>query len=145
MDLQQYKYRRNFPYNNTIQEDSDEMLSENKSSVTFNSMRAKARIDPKYFQNYPQQVKGGPKRKSLFSQQPEEYSPDDFDLKSENFVRNYSNKQDKEHIYIRNLNGEVSNFNKRSSEKYIKSHQIDNFRDKKVLFLILLISGQCPR
>ena len=131
MDLQQYKYRRNFPYNNTIQEDSDEMLSENKSSVTFNSMRARARMDPKYFQNH-HGMKEGPKRKSIFSHQPEEYSPDDFDLKSENFIRNYSNRQDHEHIDIRNLNGEVTSFNKRSSEKYIKSPQIHNFRNKKV-------------
>jgi hypothetical protein len=138
MDLQQYKYRRNFPYNNTIQEDSDEMLSENKSSVTFNSMRARAKMDPKYFQNQPQRIRVGPKRKSLFSEQPDEHSPDDFDLKSENFIRNYSNQHNKEHIYIRNLNGEVSSFNKRSSEKYIKNHnQIHNFRNKKVLNIFL--------
>lgn len=35
--MQQYKFKRNFPYNNTIKEDSAEHLSENKSANTFNS------------------------------------------------------------------------------------------------------------
>ena len=37
MNLQQYICRRNFPYNNTIKEDSDEHLSENRSVATFTS------------------------------------------------------------------------------------------------------------
>ena len=41
MNLQKYKYRRNFPYNNTIQEDSEENLSENRSTNTFTSLRNK--------------------------------------------------------------------------------------------------------
>ena len=39
MNLQQYKYRRNFPYNNTIYEESAEHCSENKSALTFRSKR----------------------------------------------------------------------------------------------------------
>lgn len=37
MNMQQYKYRRKFPYNDTINEESAENLSENKSTLTFTS------------------------------------------------------------------------------------------------------------
>ena len=134
MDLQQYKYRRNFPYNDTIKEDSDEMLSENKSSVTFNSALPKPKIDQKYFQNKTRERQGRSKRQSTYSHQSSsENSPDNFDLKSENIIRNFSNQVNKEHIHIRNLHHEVNSFNKQSSEKYIKHvGQIEDFRVKKV-------------
>jgi hypothetical protein len=45
LNLQQYKYRRNFPYNDTIKEDSAENLSDNKSSNTFSSMKPKRLIN----------------------------------------------------------------------------------------------------
>lgn len=35
--MQQYKFKRNFPFNNTIKEESAEHLSENRSVNTFNS------------------------------------------------------------------------------------------------------------
>ena len=111
------------------------MLSENKSSVTFNSMRPKVKMEHGYFQN-ANQMKDFMKRKSVFSnQQLDDQSPDDeFDMKSENLMRNYSNQQNSEEIYIRNLKGqEITNFNKQSSEKYIKSGPaIENYRMKKV-------------
>lgn len=40
-DLEQYEYRRHFPFNNTIREDTAENLSENQSTITLNSLRAK--------------------------------------------------------------------------------------------------------
>jgi hypothetical protein len=135
MDIQQYKYRRNFPYNNTIKEESAEMLSENKSSVTFTSALVRGKQEHGNFQNV---FNGGQfmKRKSVFSNQLYDgNSPDEeFDMKSENFVRNYSNQQGNQKIYIQNMNRqEISNFNKQSSEKYFKqSETMGNYRSKKV-------------
>lgn len=134
MDLQQYKYRRNFPYNDTIKEDSDEMLSENKSSVTFNSALPRPKVDHKYFQNKTKDRHTRSKRQSVFSQQSSSENPsDNFDMKSENLVRNYSNQVDEGHIHIHNFHAEVSSFNKQSSEKYIKyAHQTEPLGTKKV-------------
>lgn len=139
MDIQQYKYRRNFPYNNTIKEESAEMLSENKSSVTFTSAMVRGKGELGHFQN----VFNGAqfmKRKSVFSHQIyDENSPDEeFDMKSENLMRNYSNQQGNQQIYVRNLNQQdISNFNKQSSEKYFKqSDTMGNYRSKKVLMIL---------
>ena len=132
LDLQQYKYRRNFPYNDTIKEESAEMLSENKSSVTFTSALVRGRPEQAPFPEA--------KRKSVFSNQGfDGQSPDDeFDMKSENLVRNYSNRQEHQEVYLRNMHAqEISNFNKQSSEKYFKnSPAMENFRVKKVAFRV---------
>ena len=133
MDLQQYKYRRNFPYNDTIKEDSAEMLSENKSSVTFTSTRPNFKGEVDYNQ---MKAHGFNKRKSLFSNQQfdEQGNDPEFDMKSENFIRNYSNRQERNQIEYQYRNKrELADFNKQSSEKYIKSSQkINEFRTKKV-------------
>ena len=133
MDLQQYKYRRNFPYNDTIKEDSAEMLSENKSSVTFNSTRPNFKGEIYYNQN---KVNLYNKKNSLFSHQQFDDQNQEFEMKSENFVRNNSNNQPKNEVNYQYIDErELSNFNKQRSEKYIKSSgKMGIYRQKKVIF-----------
>jgi hypothetical protein len=80
--LQQYKYRRRFPYNNTIQEESAENLTENKSTLTFKSRTTKALFhEVRTAKNHSKKFSFdlNPKEESIFRSQ-------DINLKNGNLI-----------------------------------------------------------
>ena len=127
LNLQQYKYRRNFPYNDTIKEDSAENLSENKSTITYNCQKPKGLINQVMmrqimnFQGEKDFTQGHEvyNKEKMISQEIENDSDKFFNMKSEHLIRNFNDhSQNNEIIYVNNIN---NNFGKQSSERIIRS------------------------
>ena len=121
LDLQQYKYRRNFPYNNTIKEESIEYLSENRSIRNFNSMHPKPLIN-KVLMNQVQSQKRTNK-KYVFEKdfvKSSKITNDEnmfFNMKSENVISKVKNEND-DIIVVEDYGNE---FGKQVSERVIKT------------------------
>ena len=122
-DLQQYKYRRNFPYNDTIKEDSDENLSENRSTRTLNSIHQKGLLQQVLLRQAS--PSGNGRSEVLFDQtlvSSVEVGPNAdafFQRKSEQLIRNFTDADaHDEVIEVRDLE---TDFGRQSSEKYIKT------------------------
>jgi hypothetical protein len=125
LDLQQYKYRRNFPYNNTIKEESDENLSENKSTRTFNSIHPKRLLNKVLMRQVNKREYE--KTKHMYNKNmiqtfelPKE-TDKYFNMKSEHIIRNFNTEQiNDDIIHVEDLGNE---FGKQASERYIKSSE----------------------
>ena len=134
LDLQQYKYRRNFPYNNTIKEDSDENLSENRSTRTFNSIHPKRLLNKvlmRQINNLEYEH-----AKEMFNrnmiQSPELAVDADkfFNRKSEQLIRNFKETPENDDIIFVEDFG--NDFGKQASERYIKSSEKPHLGSRKV-------------
>jgi antitoxin component of MazEF toxin-antitoxin module len=130
LDLQQYKYRRNFPYNNTIKEESDEHLSENRSTKTFNSIHPKNLLNQVLMRqvNQIKSLKSNNKKfvyNKNFIKSNDNFEEADkfFNMKSEHLIRNFNNSNENEEIIVVEDYG--NEFTKQTSERCIKTSKKD--------------------
>ena len=129
LNLQQYKYRRNFPYNDTIKEDSDENLSENKSTITYNGKKSKSLLNKVLMgqiqkMGYQPGKQGNAHGHEVYNQEKmisQEIAVDSdkyFNMKSEHLIRNFNEEPNNDEIiYVEDL---ANDFGKQASERYIK-------------------------
>jgi hypothetical protein len=138
LDLQQYKYRRNFPYNNTIKEESDEHLSENRSNRTTNSIHPKNLLTQVLMKQVNSLKTNTNKhvfdKNFIKSSKITDNSDKFFNMKSEHLIRNHGNENENDNIILVEDYG--NDFGKQTSERIIKTSDknIDNYIHVKSIF-----------
>lgn len=125
LDLQQYKYRRNFPYNNTINEDSEENLSENRSTRTMGSMQPRNLLNKVLMRQVNkaeyEEAREMYNRNMIKAVETNGNSEKFFNMKSEHLIRKFN--EDEEHDDIIQVEDLGNDFGKQASERYIKTSE----------------------
>jgi hypothetical protein len=123
--MQQYKYRRKFPYNNTINEESAEHLSENKSTLTFASNKGNKRlfldvsgrvVDRTHFSVRGRIINQNVMKSFDFEEKPEM----SVGRRSENYISEFKYDSEDEMIQIEDLNNDSK---KKLPDRFIKSSE----------------------
>jgi transposase len=135
VNIQQYKYRKNFPFNDTIEEDSEEELSCNKSSNTFNSMKPKRNLMAQVMGRQVQKI-GGMQGKGETLQEVETFpgfeNDNFYNIKSENLIRNF--KEEVTRNDVQENDGFYEKKVMKVSKRYIKSNEDLDDKEHNVSF-----------
>ena len=129
ISFEQYRYRRNFPNNNTIKEDPAEFLSKNNSVMTYTSIKPKINLNKKTGNNENLQIpfkKNIVRRMTTDAVRTSTISNEIINLKSEHLLRSISrnDKVEEEELKYKENNSKCS---KQSSEGFFANN--DNLQE----------------